>query len=67
MNTGQASSARPVFMDSGLAAPRRPGMTTGMIVRISCHKQNIALGCAIAAAWQVRAKVKSLCIKKIYA
>jgi hypothetical protein len=54
-------------MDSGLAAPRRPGMTTGMIVRISCDKQNIALGCAIAAAWQLRAKVKSLCIKKIYA
>jgi hypothetical protein len=33
MNADRAKLLRPVFMGSGLAAPRRPGMTAEMIAR----------------------------------
>jgi len=35
MNTSRANFDGPVFMDSGLAASRRPGTTPEMFARIS--------------------------------
>ncbi|MBV9427287.1 MAG: hypothetical protein JO084_06170 [Bradyrhizobiaceae bacterium] len=41
MNTDQASSAGPVFMGSGLAASRRPGMTAARMITGSLPRLQI--------------------------